>query len=172
MTVSGRFENVLSHMQNAAGLVVDLRGNGGGSPDLALELVGHFMGTQTLMGHSCDEEGVEDLDFYCISWWAYPKGTRYAGPVAVLIDDDVWSAAELLAYGLCTVGDARCFGSTTAGETDSVLFDEIPGAVVATAVSEFVPAVGPSIQGVGIEPDERIGLRLEDLRGQALEQAK
>jgi len=99
-----------------------------------------------------------------MEWLTYPVARPYLGPVAVLIDEDTVSAAELLAYGLCVVGDARCFGRTTAGETDTVVFHDIPGAVVAMATSEFRPAIGESIQGVGVAPDVRAGLTLDDLR--------
>ena len=77
---------------------------------------------------------------------------------------DSFSAAEVTAYALCRLDRARCFGRTTAGETDRVMYGGIPGALVGISTAMFVPETGAEVQGSGVEPHERVGVKLEDLR--------
>jgi C-terminal processing protease CtpA/Prc len=127
-------------------------------------MLGRFFSAPLTIGEHClpAREGEKTRD--CTQHRIEPRGKVYTGPLAVIIDENVYSAGELAAYALCRSGRARCFGRTTAGETDCVFKLDLPGAVARLSWADFRPAIGPSILGNGLEPDVRVERTLEDLK--------
>ena len=82
-----RIANELKHVHNIDALIVDLRGNGGGILDSAVDIASHFVSTQfrSLSGQSYGSRGY--MTFEKI-------------PVVVLIDEMSASAAEVLTLAL------------------------------------------------------------------------
>lgn len=159
-----RFDAALEQISSAPGLILDLRANNGGMLFVALVVTGRFLQEDLLLGEMCRNPENQEETMSCEEQWAGPGELVYEGQLAVLIDEDTFSAGEWVAYALCEAGPARCFGRPTAGETDSVFTWEVPGAIIRISNSSFRPAVGAPIQGHGVEPDELIPLTLEDLR--------
>jgi len=137
------------YRQGAQGLVLDLRGNGGGllneavlSASLFLRQGERIVSTNSrTLGHS-EYDAVGDA--------LEPR------PTVVLINHDTASAAEILAAALqdhqlaTTVGE-RSFGKGTFQE---VIRLDAGGALDLT-VGEYVTADGTSLAGKGIAPDVR-----------------
>ncbi|MGC4013718.1 MAG: carboxy terminal-processing peptidase [Luteolibacter sp.] len=96
------------------GLLLDLRGNGGGSVEEARRIAGFFMGNGPVLQEKDRLGRIETL----------PSGQRaiYRGPMAVLVDRQSASASEILAGALqdyrraVIVGDHTTFGKGTVQE--------------------------------------------------------
>ncbi|BCU78953.1 tail-specific protease [Luteolibacter sp. LG18] len=97
------------------GLVLDLRGNGGGSVDEARRIAGFFTGTGPVL---------QEKDTYGkVSTLSSGQKAIYPGPLVVLVDRQSASAAEILAGALqdyrraVVVGDRGTYGKGTVQET-------------------------------------------------------
>jgi C-terminal processing protease CtpA/Prc len=163
-TFGERADAALDAVADLPGLVLDLRHNAGGYTDLSRAVLGRFFARPLTVGLDCIADAERPSGLACTDHRVEPRGTIYPGPVAVLIDEDVFSAGELAAYGLCATGRARCFGRPTAGETDAVIELPFPGGRVGYAVSDFRSVDGTSLFGRGVIPQQLVPLQLEDVR--------
>jgi carboxyl-terminal processing protease len=163
-----RLHDAFNELMDTSGVVLDLRGNRGGQVAIAEKFAGRFFAEPTRLGDNCYRWCTgADCEIGCQERWLSSVEPVYEGDIAVLIDEDVASAAEVVAYALCRIGDARCFGRTTSGETEFVVLKEFPRAIVSVSSASFHPEVGQEIQGYGLVPDETIPLRSRDLRTNA-----
>lgn len=128
-------------------LVLDLRGNGGGSFAMTQRLAGALLsGNQT--GAIVGTKGKPG------------EATRltglglYGGPVAVLLDRESASGSELLARTLQALGRARVVGETSCGCLLSVSRHLMLGTEARLAVSEgHIRWPEGRVEGVGVQPD-------------------
>ncbi len=157
-----KLDRFINRVMKGQGLVLDLRDNPGGRVDTALHLLGRLLNPM-IIGEDCSTQMAGILDFLCENTLVEPVGIPYTGPIAVMIDEGTASAAEVVALSICRTGRGRCFGRTTAGETDTVIDREIPGGRVFIANADFHPAFGGSIQGSGLQPDVPIAWSLQDV---------
>lgn len=148
--------------QSIEGIVVDLRGNGGGSLSEAIGLSGLFISegpivqvkdTRKRVNRYDDNDGI----------------TYYEGPVVVMVDRYSASASEIFAAVLQDYGRALIVGETTFGKGtvqthqplahvyDSLLHPEWPelGAVQYT-IQKFYRINGGSTQLEGVIPDIKL----------------
>jgi carboxyl-terminal processing protease len=147
------------------GLIVDLRGNGGGSLTEALELTGLFIeeGPVVQVKDSFGKVEVEvDPD----------PAVVYTGPLAVLVDRNSASASEIFAGAIQDYGRGIILGEPTFGKgTVQTLIDldrYVPGqdsglGRLRLTMAEFYRISGGSTQLRGIEPDIRFELGLQGL---------
>ncbi len=133
--------------QNIDGMIVDLRGNGGGSLDESINVAGLFIQKGPVvqikrMEGSTDVH--EDKD---------PKA-YYEGPLAVLINRQSASASEIFAGAIqdyqrgLIVGDRHTFGKGTVQNLNDIT--EKLGAIKVT-ISKFYRPSGSSTQLRGVE---------------------
>lgn len=145
------------------GLIVDLRGNGGGSLTEALELTGLFIdeGPVVQVKDSFGKVEVEvDPD----------PAVVYTGPLAVLVDRNSASASEIFAGAIQDYGRGIIIGEPTFGKgTVQTLIDldrYVPGddtelGRLRLTMAEFFRISGGSTQLKGVEPDIRFELGLQ-----------
>lgn len=130
------------------GLVIDLRGNGGGISVMAAGISGRLCRDEFVIGSMHQRTGVTELD-------VYPQSTVFDGPVAILIDGRSASTSEILAAGLKDHHRARVFGERSAGAALPSLFKGLPtGDLFQFAVADITTPAGTLLEGNGIEPDE------------------
>jgi C-terminal processing protease CtpA/Prc len=163
-TFASRAEEAIDAVSDLPGLVLDLRHNAGGYTDLSRGVLGKFFARSITVGLDCVADPERPDGTSCTDHLVEPHGRIYPGPVAVLIDEDVFSAGELAAHGLCSTGRARCFGRPTAGETDAVVELPFPGGHVGYAASDFRTVAGNSLFGRGVVPQQLVPQRLDDVR--------
>ena len=163
-TFATRADEAIDGVSDLPGLVLDLRHNAGGYTDLSRGVLGKFFSRPLTVGLDCVADPERPNGMSCTDHLVEPHGKIYTGPVAVLIDEDVFSAGELAAHGLCSTGRARCFGRPTAGETDAVVELPFPGGHVGYAASDFRTVSGSSLFGRGVVPQQLVPQRLEDVR--------
>jgi carboxyl-terminal processing protease len=139
------------------GIVVDLRGNGGGSLAEATSLTGLFIDTGPVVQ-------VKDA-FGKVEVEKDPEpGVAYQGPLAVLVDRDSASASEIFAGAIQDYGRGLVIGEPTFGKgTVQTLIDlnrYVPGEQnnlgrLRLTMAEFFRISGGSTQLRGVEPDIR-----------------
>jgi carboxyl-terminal processing protease len=129
-------------------VLLDLRGNGGGSLDAAVEALGLFIPGARLFPLIHRGAVSEVLE-------AQRPEHGYTGPLAALVDGDTASAAEMLAgaiqaYGRGTLIGARTFGKGCVQE----YFDQVVGSgVLRMTTLQFVMPNGHPLQQIGLDPD-------------------
>jgi carboxyl-terminal processing protease len=131
------------------GLVLDLRGNGGGSTDGAIDALGLFIPGAPLFPMK-RRDGSLETDRAPEP----PLVDRWRGPVASFIDGDTASAAEMIAGALTayrrgvTVG-ARSFGKGCAQE---YLDDDVHEGTLRLTTLLYALPDGTPVQRVGLRP--------------------
>lgn len=141
--------------QNVDGIVVDLRGNGGGSLTEASLLTGLFIDKGPVVQI---RNGVGNVDIR----GDYDGIVHYEGPLTVLVDRYSASASEIFSaalqdYGRALVVGEQTFGKGTVQEHRGLmrrfdLFDKKLGSVQFT-VAKFYRINGDSTQHKGVIPD-------------------
>jgi len=154
-TVAEPFASAIDRFRQADGLVIDLRGNPGGLAEMMRGLAGHVLATPALLGRM-QMRGIE-LEFRANPRRSTSDGHRvepFAGPLALLVDEMTASASECFAGGLQSLGRARVFGTTTAGQALPASTKTLPsGDVLLYAVGDFVTSTGVRLEGTGVVPD-------------------
>ena len=134
--------------RGAEGLVIDLRGNGGGLLNEAILSTSVFVEDGVIVSTSSRSQG--DRDYDAVGDALDPR------PTVVLINRDTASAAEILAaalesYDLASIVGTKSFGK---GSFQEVIGLEAGGALDLT-VGEYLTADGTSLAGDGIAPQVR-----------------
>src|ERR1035441_4260528 len=109
MKLVARFDELLAQFRDRPGLVIDVRGNGGGLDDLASQVVGRFLKTTVVASISFHRQ-VPGLTFERTVDRIAPRGPwRYEGRVAVLTDEGCMSASEHFVSGMAEAGAPLCW---------------------------------------------------------------
>jgi C-terminal processing protease CtpA/Prc len=114
-----RCQEVLEEMRDTRGLIMDVRLNGGGSEDLAMEVAGRFLPRQFVYGYSQFRNGPAHTNLtQTIPREVSPRGPwRYNRPVVLLIGQKCMSSNESFIAmmsgdpDLTTMGDRTCGSS-------------------------------------------------------------
>ena len=141
--------------QKMDGVVLDLRGNGGGSLSEAIELTGLFIdkGPVVQVRESGGRISVED---------DRDAGVAWAGPLAVLINRGSASASEIVAGAIQDYGRGLIIGETSFGKgtvQNMVDLDRWPAneqarfGQVKLTIAQFFRPGGSSTQNKGVVPD-------------------
>jgi carboxyl-terminal processing protease len=141
-----------------AGLILDLRFNGGGSLQEAVEMAGIFIDAGAVCQMKTREEKIITLK-------DMNRGVIYSGPLVVLVNGQSASASELLAATLQDYHRALIVGSTTHGKASGQQIMPVEAAsntVVTTAdglgylkltTSKLYRTTGKTAQRTGVQPD-------------------
>jgi carboxyl-terminal processing protease len=136
------------------GVVLDLRGNGGGSTDGAIDALGVFIPGASLFPMK-RRDGSLETDRAPEP----PSVDRWRGPVAALVDADTASAAEMIAGALASYHRGPIVGSTTFGKgcAQEYLDDEPREGVLRLTTLLYCLPDGTAVQRVGLAPTLRFG---------------
>jgi len=153
-----RMTSVLSRVlteRDARGVMLDVRANGGGSTDGAIALLGHFLPGATLFPMRRRDGGIEIERAPEI-----PAEHRWTGPLAVLVDGDSASAAEMIAGAIASYRRGVVVGDRTYGKgcAQEYLDDEAHAGVLRLTTLLFALPDGTPVQKVGISPQISISL--------------
>ena len=144
--VASEFKKHLKELQaqNITGLVLDLRGNPGGSVDEVTEIADEILGKQ-LIFYSKDKNGDKRE--------SYSDSSKLEIPYVLLVDGGSASASEILAGAVKDTDAAEIVGTQTFGKgIIQVLRPLSSGDAIKLTVSGYFTPNGTSIHGIGIEP--------------------
>ncbi len=143
--------------QNPDGLILDLRDNGGGYLNTAIQVVSEFIGEGVVM-----YEQYGDGETY--SYEAIPGGLATQIPLVVLVNGGTASAAEITAGAIQDLERAPLVGTTTYGkgsvQTWIALEDSAGG--VRVTIARWLTPEGRQISEQGLEPEYIVEMTQED----------
>ena len=164
----GNLDEVLMYLMLCQGLILDVRGNGGGDLTNAEKLAARFCHEKTLVGYTQHKTGPGHNDFSDLEpHYLEPSGNvRWHKPVVVLTNRHVFSAANEFVMYMKTLPQVTIVGDHTGGGAGMPFSSSLPNgwSVRFSAVPTY-DAQGNSTE-FGIDPDYTVGLTDEDfLRG-------
>ena len=152
-TVAGILQSFVAN--GVRGVVLDLRGNGGGSYAAVIEVTSLFAGKEPalwLMRMTAAKQ-VQPVHGTGNALWK--------GPLVVLVDGQTAFGAELAASALQTSERARVVGQKTFGKAARSSMESQPdGSTKVVVVAYFLTAGGDPIDGIGIQPDVPLDVSL------------
>ncbi len=157
---------VLDEMRDALALVIDVRGNGGGSEPLAQQVAGCFIDTPRLYAkHVIRDPGSPGGFAAPHDRWLEPNegGPAYRGRIAVLTGPAVLSSCEAFLLMMKQVPGAVLVGGTSQGASGNPQpYDLGNGVVVFLPSWKAMTPDGREFEGEGITPDIEVKVEARD----------
>jgi carboxyl-terminal processing protease len=180
--LQGRMIRAIEELKGTPGLVIDLRGNPGGSASMVKSVAEQFFTGKVATGRTITRTGkpvtlaFDMIELVKLRQELDGAGT-YRGPVAVLVNDSSASGSELFAGLMQAQGRATVVGQTTCGCLLAFLgYADVPGGgKLAYSEVAFEFTNGKRIEGEGVVPDVPVAITVADLlvsRDRALEEAQ
>jgi C-terminal processing protease CtpA/Prc len=158
-----KVDQFLEKHQDKPGIIFDVRGNGGGEDDMASRVVARFL-KHPIIASISFHRVVPSLNYERSVETTQPRGPRYPGRVAVLIDEGCMSACEHFVSGMIEAGALTC-GTPTSGACGWIRPVQLSGGVRVNVSQTFPLHTGgiPSPE-LGIAPHIWAPRTLADLR--------
>jgi carboxyl-terminal processing protease len=142
-----RIHNAIRSMNDAAGIIFDLRGNPGG-----LGLMAN--GIASLLSSQSGSLGSMKMRVGEVKFGVFPPKNPILCPVVILIDGGSASTSEIFAGGMQELGRAVIIGERSLGAALPSTFQKLPtGALFQYAIADFKTPKGVLIEGRGVIPD-------------------
>jgi len=152
-----KIREAIRSMQDAPGIIFDLRGNPGGIVGMAPGIAGYLTDKQTSLGTM---KGRDNETKFIV----YPQTAPYAGKVVIIIDGGSGSTSEVFAAGMQEIERSKVVGETSAGQILVSLFEQLPtGAIFQRAISDYKSPKNILIENRGVIPDTEIKLTRQTL---------
>jgi carboxyl-terminal processing protease len=139
------------------GLILDLRNNGGGLLNSAIEITSEFI-KDGIVAYEVYGDGRRE------TFKASGKGLATEIPLIVLVNEGSASASEIVAGAIQDLGRGKLVGATTYGKGSVQVWNDLlnnQGAVRIT-VARWLTPNGRTIQGIGLTPDVEVQMSEED----------
>ena len=138
--------------QGITSLIIDLRNNGGGIVDEALEIAEYIADKGLVLLYEVDKNNNEEVE--------KSKNEPIINmPIVILTNENTASSSEILAGALKDLGKAKIVGTKTYGK--GVIQEVISlsdGSGLKITTKKYLTPNRTEINGVGIEPDETVEL--------------
>lgn len=146
--------------QNPKGLIFDLRNNGGGWLNTAIETASEFLPVGTTVLLEKDGDGTETV------YKTQNGGGRALDiPMVVLINEYSASASEIVTGALLVHDRATIIGKTSYGKGSVQIQPALSnGGAVSVTIARWYMPDGTLIHGVGIKPDIEVEYTEEDYK--------
>lgn len=143
---------------NEKQLVLDMRYNGGGYLDGAIDVTSYFVKPDTPVVKIRDRKGMETRN-------SVQKSLLFEGKIAVLVNEASASASEIVAGALKDYGLARILGEKSFGKGSVQEVQRFRDAsAMRITIAEWLTPKENSIEGVGVEPDQKVELNFEEFK--------
>ena len=138
--------------QGIQSLIIDLRNNGGGIVDQALEIADYVATKDSVLLYEIDKNNKEKVE-------KAKTDPIINMPIIILTNENTASASEILAGALKDLGKAKIVGTTTYGKgIIQQLLKLSDGSGIKITVEEYKTPNKNKINKVGITPDEIVEL--------------
>jgi C-terminal processing protease CtpA/Prc len=147
-----QFTEAMNRFREKKGIVIDVRGNGGGLGEMGTAIMGWLLkGDRQQMGTVLLRDNQ-------LKMFVHPRANPYQGHVVVLIDELSVSAAEFFASGMQDLELARLVGTRTAGAVLGSSIERLPnGDGLQFARANYLSLkTGKTLEGVGVRPDTEV----------------
>ena len=159
-------DEAVSAFQPKAGIIIDLRFNGGGWDYIAYQLASRFTSPGTELGHY-ERQRREDKSTYSKRKYRRVKAKgrhQYTKPVVLLVSDFTASAAEVFVLLLKDLPHVTIIGDTTEGIFSDMHEFKLPNSwEVTLSRQQFFSREMINYEGIGIAPDVRALNGAQDL---------
>lgn len=144
--------------QGMEGLIVDLRNNGGGLLDIAVEML-DFMLPAGKIVYTEDKNGNVTSEYNSTDEEQFDK------PLVILVNGYSASASEIFAGAIKDYGTGTLVGTTTFGKgIVQRLFELKDGSAIKLTIAKYFTPKGNDIHKIGIEPDVEVELDVDAYR--------
>lgn len=138
--------------QGIQSLIIDLRNNGGGIVDEALEIADYIVPKDSVLLYEVDKNNKETVR-------KAKTDPIINMPIIILTNENTASASEILAGALKDLGKAKIVGTKTYGKgVIQQILKLSDGSGLKITIEEYQTPNRNKINEVGIEPDEKIEL--------------
>lgn len=138
--------------QGITSLIIDLRNNGGGLVEQALQIADYIVPKGKDLLVTVDKDKNEKVE-------KSEEDVLIDMPIVVLVNENSASSSEILAGALKDLNEATIVGTTTYGKgVIQQLLTLRSGAGLKVTVEEYYTPNRTKINGVGIEPNEKVEL--------------
>ena len=138
--------------QGVKSLIIDLRNNGGGIVDEALEIADYMTEKDSILLYEVDKENKETIK-------KSQNDPIIKMPVILLTNKNTASSSEILAGALKDLGKAKIVGTKTYGKGIIQEILTLPdGSGIKITTEKYLTPNKTEINKVGIEPDEKVEL--------------
>ncbi len=164
--VVAEFDVALEALMDAPGIIIDLRGNGGGNTVVAHSVAGRFYRQPFRYIQQTFRQPTLMRGWRTRTYWQVePRAPVYDRPVVLIIDVTNASSAEDFIVSMVDSGRARSVGRLTGGMSGNPLSMALPGGGVARfSTGDIRRMDGRRIEGAGITPDVGVTWTLDDFR--------
>ena len=137
---------------NIKSLIIDLRNNGGGLVDQALEIADYITEKDSVLLYEVDKNGKEEVK-------KSENDPIIKEPIIILTNENTASASEILAGALKDLGKAKIVGTKTYGKgVIQQILSISDGSGIKITVEEYQTPNHNKINKIGITPDETVEL--------------
>lgn len=144
--------------QGMEGLIVDLRDNGGGLLDIAVEMLDFMLPAGKIVY-------TEDKDGNVTSEYNSDEEQQFTKPLAVLVNGYSASASEIFAGAIKDYGTGTLVGENTYGKgIVQRMFPLEDGSAIKLTIAKYFTPKGNDIHKIGIKPDVEVELDVEAYR--------
>ena len=158
-SVDERFISALKSMRDAAGLIIDLRGNSGGFIEILDRVSQYLLFEETTFS-------IFKFRDRTINNILAPAEDAYEGPVVVLINVTSMSGSEIFASSMQTIGRAVVIGERSPGYSLLASWMKLPnGDAFMHTIAQNLTPDGRVIEDYGVVPDIEVALDRKALLG-------
>ena len=144
--------------QGMEGLIVDLRNNGGGLLEIAVDMLDYMLSAGKLVY-------TEDKDGNVTSEYTSTDEEQFTKPLAILVNGYSASASEIFAGAIKDYGTGTLVGTNTFGKgIVQRLFPLDDGSAIKLTIAKYFTPNGNDIHEVGIKPDVEVALDADAYR--------
>lgn len=148
--------SALGFLANTSAIIIDLRGNGGGEPEMVSQLESYFFKEKTHMNDIVNRSNKDTTFYYADP--AKTDGLTLSMPLYILSSKKTFSAAEDFSYAMQQAKRATIVGEVTGGGAHPMMpFSVGQGFVISVPFARSLnPVTNTDWEGTGVIPDFKV----------------